>query len=258
MKNLDETDIQLLEDYWQGQLDATASAALEQRLAEDPVFAAAAGEWKLLLEEGFGPASGERRELEAIKIRLKSYAETEGKPPKDTQPTPSTNEKAPALRRIYLAVAAAAAVLLLFLFTPLKNIFQPDDPYAEYFAHLPRDNANLSDDAETGQEAYDRQDYKTAYPLLLEEVAAGGDSLNLIYAGVAAVGSGQGAEAISILEPLLQSDKWQFYQEEIRWYLALAYVNRREADKANDLLNAIVRSNASYAEEAASLLQQLE
>lgn len=253
---LSETDIQLLEDYWHERLEPRQREALEQRLATDTVFAEAAREWQLIITEGFLPSESEREEMAAIRERLSQYtAEEHAAAVTAASPTPKTARPV-LMRRLYLILAVAAAIALLVWLTPLSGLFQPTSPYQDYFAHLPRDNANLSTDAEAGRRAYDQEDYETAFPALLAEVAAGGDSLNLIYAGVAALGSGQPERAIPLLEPLLASDKWRFYHDDIRWYLALAYLQDGQEDKASLLLQRIAQSESEYAESAARLLEE--
>ena len=161
------------------------------------------------------------------------------------------------MRHRYAGLAAAAAILLLLWLSPLNQIIWPKRPAADFFAHLPRDNANLSDTGDTGQEAYDRKDYKRAYTALLEEVAAGGDSLNIIYAGVAAIGSGQAGKAIPLLQPLLASDNWKLYHAEVRWYLALAYLDQEQSGQAAELLQELIASNGAYSAEAKKLMAQM-
>lgn len=252
MITLTASEIQLLEDYWNGQLEAEAMAALEQRMAEDEAFAQAAQEWQTLIEEGQNPPAVERQQMEAIKARLQGYAAEPEIP--EVQPGQKRGSK---IRPMYLYLAAAASVLILLWLSPLARLWQGSDPYAAYFAHLSRDNANLSLKTEDGSTAYDHQDYRKALPLLLEEVAAGGDSLNLIYAGVAAIGSGQAERAIPILEPLLASQNWQLYHGEIRWYLALAHLQQQEKNKAVGLLQVIAAAQGDYQQQAQQLIDHL-
>lgn len=254
MMKLNEADIHLLEDYWSERLTPEERAAVEKRLEEDADFRTAAAEWEQFLAEGFGPPAEEAEELQEIKKRLATYGQLDTGRPEDREQATSTFQ----LRRIYIGLAAAAAILLLFLFTPLGELFQPADPYADYFTHLPRDNANLSDNTENGRLAYDRQDYQSAYPALVAEVAAGADSLNLLYAAVAAIGSGQPAAAVSILEPLVDTQRWVFYREELQWYLALGYLGAKEPDKARELLQLLADENGTYAEKAREILDHSE
>lgn len=258
--NLSERDIFQLEALWQNSLDPSEKEALEKRLQEDAEFHKAAADWKLIVTEGFLPPTAEQKELAEIKARVLGYAETsEISPEKEKEKEKiEKSERKPIIRRLYIGLAAAAALLLLLWLGPLKGLLLPDNPSEQFFAHLPRDNANLSGDGETGQQAYDRKAYKKAYTALLEEVAAGGDSLNIIYAGVAAIGSSQAEKAIPLLEPLLSSENWQLYQAEISWYLALAYVDQQQWEQATKLLQTIDQANGPYSTQAKELIQDIQ
>lgn len=250
---LSEEDIIKLEAFWQGTLDADEQAELERQLQEDKAFQQAAEEWKLIVNEGFLPPQEELEEQEEIKKRMQAYAE-------ESEPeAPHKSEAKPfRLRRLYIGLAAAAVLLLLLWLGPLGRILGPSSPADEFFAHLPRDNANLSDPGDAGKQAYDQQTYRKAYTALLQDVSSGGDSLNLIYASVAAIGSGQAEKAIPILEPLVGANNWQLYQSEIAWYLALAYVYEEQNRQAINLLEKIVDTGGEYSAEAQALLATLK
>ncbi len=250
---LSEEDIIKLEAFWQGTLDANEQAELERQLQEDEAFQEAAEEWKLIVNEGFLPPQEELEEQEEIKRRMQAYA-------KEPEAETTTESKARPfrLRRLYIGLAAAAALLLLLWFGPLGRILGPSSPADEFFAHLPRDNANLSDPGDAGKQAYDQQTYRKAYTALLQDVASSGDSLNLIYASVAAIGSGQAEKAIPILEPLVGANNWQLYQSEIAWYLALAYVYEERDEQAINLLEKMVDTGREYSSEAQALLATLK
>lgn len=258
--NLSETDIFQLEALWQNSLESSEKEALEKRLHEDAEFHKAAEDWKLIVTEGFLPPTAEQKELAEIKARMLDYAQTSETTPKQEKNKEEKSEQKPIIRRLYIGLAAAAALLLLFWLGPLKGLLLPipNSPSEQFFAHLPRDNANLSGDGETGQQAYDRKAYKKAYTALLDEVAAGGDSLNIIYAGVAAIGSGQAEKAIPLLEPLLSSENWRLYQAEISWYLALAYVDQQRWEQANRLLQEIDQASGPYSAQAKELIQEIQ
>lgn len=248
---LSEEDIIKLEALWQGALDSTERAALEKQLQEDSDFQQAAEEWKLIVSEGFLPPQEELEEQEEIKKRMQAYAQ------EAEIDSVAEAERPFRIRRLYIGLAAAVLLLLLWL-GPLGRVLGPSSPADNFFAHLPRDNANLSDPGDAGKQAYDRQTYKRAYTALLQDVASGGDSLNLIYAGVAAIGSGQAEKAIPILEPLLNANNWQLYRSEIGWYLALSYVYEEQDVKATNLLEEIAGNGGEYSAEARALLATMK
>ena len=254
---LNETDLQLLEDFWNGRLDAPAKAALEKRLQEDTIFSQAADDWKFILEEGFQAPREEQQEIIDIKRRLLDYVESPSE--KEEGKVISLKPKRRLfVRRASIGLGIAATILLLLWLSPLNNLLFPSDPYEQYFTHLPRDNANLSLNIEEGRQAYDQKNYNKAYPALMAEVEAGGDSLNLIYASVAAIGSGQADKAVAILEPLVGDDGWTFYQEEVMWYLALAYLKIGEKENAVEILRILNQEEGSpYKDQVKSLINQL-
>ncbi len=250
---LSEEDINKLEAFWQGTLDADVQVELERQLQEDIAFQQAAEEWKLIVNEGFLPPQEELEEQEEIKRRIETYAAEA-----ETNAPPKPEAKPFRLRRMYIGLAAAAVLLLLLWLGPLGRALGPSSPADDFFAHLPRDNANLSDPGDAGKQAYDQKTYNQAYTSLLEDVAMGGDSLNLIYASVAAIGSGQADKAIRILQPLLAANNWQLYQSEIAWYLALAYVYEEQNEQAIELLEEMVDTGSEYSTTAQALLAILQ
>jgi len=249
---LSEEDIIKLEAMWQGALDSTERAALEKQLQEDAAFHEAAEEWKLIVSEGFLPPQEELEEQEEIKKRMQAYAQ------EAEIDSVAEAERPFRIRRLYIGLAAAAVLLLLLWLGPLGRVLGPSSPADNFFAHLPRDNANLSDPGDAGKQAYDRQTYKRAYTALLQDVASGGDSLNLIYASVAAIGSGQAEKAIPILESLVDANNWRLYQSEISWYLALAYVYEEQNGQAISLLEKMVDTGGEYSAEAQALLATMK
>jgi len=246
MKELSDLDIQLLEDFWNGQLSDTKKQEVENRLNKDAAFRTLANEWQLLFTQARIAPKEEVEEASQIRDRLLNYAEEEK----------GTN-KIRSIRPIYYLLSAAAAVALILLWLNFNDSLFEKDPASRYFTHLSRDNANLSPGIESGEDAYDQKKYDRAYTLLLEEVAAGNDSLNLIYASVAAIGSNQAEKAILILAPLVNTESWQLYQSEIQWYLALAYLQEGESEKASRLLKTIINAKREYSKEAQALMEQI-
>ncbi|MBX2874172.1 MAG: hypothetical protein KTR30_18785 [Saprospiraceae bacterium] len=257
MKNLSEADIQKLEDYWSGLLDAEEAHLLEQRLESDSAFREAAAEWRLVLEEALVPPLEEKEEQDEIKARLLGYASDEKKTSHFVEHKELKRRKPAVLRRIYTGLAVAAAIALLLWLTPLNQLFQPQNRSDAFFTHLSRDNANLSSDISIGEQAYDQKKYKKAFPALMDDVRSQGDSLNLIYASVAAIGSGQGEQAIQILDPLAVLEGWKLYRAEIHWYLALAYLDQGQLAKTEQLLDDIILEDNGYVEAAKNLKIEL-
>lgn len=253
---LNEEHIVALEALWQGQLQHPEKTTLEKRLVEDQVFFQAAQAWKKLSQEGFKPTQAESEALNRIKNRLRNYDSAkviniQESTKKRLQEQPFKNR-----RILYLSLAAAIILLLLWL-SPLNTWLQPISPYKQHFAHLSRDNANLGTDIQSAEEAYDLKQYGKAYPGLLAAVAENGDSLNYLYAGVAALGSNQAEAARVIFETVLNKPNWALYQNEIRWYLALAYLEGKRIEEARPLLQVLYQEQGEYSQNAALILENL-
>ena len=239
MENKDEI---LIEAFLEGSLSEAEQKEFEARLQREPA-----------LKTQFQVHQEVDQRMEtfhkaALQADWKAYVEEEQKKKKPTSIIPI---------RIIGIIGIAAVILLLLWLSPLSNLSLDNDPYQQYFAHLPRDNANLGDEVLDAKQAYDELKYAEAYPGLIQEVASGGDSLNLIYASVAAIGSRQAEKAIPILEPLLEARNWQAYQVEIRWYLALAYLQQEELAKAQQQLNELASKENQYKTNAINLLQSI-
>ena len=243
---LDESDIKQLEDYWNELLPPDQLTALEQRLASDPTFARLASEWKIIITEGINRPQEEELEYLEIKRRLRAIDDEA-----------SSSNKGKFVKIIYLLPIAAVILLLVWL-KPLSSIWGARKPSGTYLTHLNRDNANLSTQGASGVLLYDQKKYKAAYPKLIEQVRLDEDSLNLIYAAVAAIHIGKGGEAIELLEPMLNAKKWEYYQNDIQWYLALAYWDEKQKDKAKVLLELILKEDEAYQTQAQNILDQLD
>ena len=256
MMNLSDTDLQLLEDFWNENLPPEKKQELEERLANDTEFRMAAEDWKMFYAEAKIPPTKESLEAEEIKNRLLKYSAAER--PETAVDKEKIAKKTFSIRPIYYLLSAAAAVALILLWLNFNDTLFEADPASRYFTHLSRDNANLSPEIENGEDAYDQKKYKRAYTLLLEEVAEGSDSLNLIYASVAAIGSQQAEKAIPILAPLVNTESWRLYQSEIQWYLALAYLQEGEKEKAKEILQIMIDLKGEYSKNAQELMEQIK
>lgn len=253
---LSEQHIEALEALWQGQLQESEKGNLEKRLAEDPAFFQAAQAWKQLSQEGFKPTQKESEALNTIKARLKNYEASPIIGRQKSSKKRLLGQSVKTRRLLYFSLAAAIILLLLWL-NPLNTWLKPISPYQQYFAHLARDNANLGTAIQSAEEAYDLKQYGKAYSGLLAAVAENGDSLNYLYAGVAALGSEQAENAAIIFENLLNQSNWALYQDEIRWYLALAYLEQNRTEEAQSLLQALYQEQGEYSQNAALILENL-
>ena len=157
---------------------------------------------------------------------------------------------------------AATALLVIglgwWLFrgpSPVQQLAQ------DSFTWLPRQEATLgpAEDAQVGLRAYDRQEYAMAYPLLLEGVASGQlDSINLVYAGVAALGAHEPATARDALQKVLTTGRYPLAESEIRYYLGLAYLQLEDIGAGTQVLSEAAKGSNPYSQRARVILKDLE
>ncbi|WP_367392637.1 hypothetical protein [Lewinella sp. LCG006] len=257
-------DRELLEAYHAGELDAAAEEELRQRLKDDKAFRQAVEKWETVWMVGTQATKAEQEE----RTRQKAFlGELEQQLP-PVLPPPTRH------RWLWLLLLILVPLLVWWIMsrgqekkyppsnenntteeTILRPRFQAFDDH--FFDHLPRENANLGSATEEALARYDAQEYSAAWPLLAEQVTATKDSLLLLYAGVAALGDQQARRAIGFLEPLVVTPTFVFYQEEIQWFLALAYLENKELEKARVLLTSLAVKEGTYQTSARLLLDEI-
>ena len=239
-----------IEAYYDGSLTDVEVARLRARLAEDPALAAEAARYESLHRHGFRASAAEVGERDELRRRLRVFEA--GLPPLTGLG-----------RSLWPRIVSAAAAVLLLLAAGWWLLQRPD-PAArlaeEYFVWLPREEAMLGpgEDAANGLAAYDRQEYELAYPLLLSGVANGVlDSVNLLYAGVAALGSDEPGKARRHLAELLETGRYPYEESDLRYYLGLAALRLNEPDEARRQLAAARDLPGRNASRAGDLLARL-
>ena len=252
----DPLDPELLADveaYYSGDASDETVARLRARLAADPQLAAAVAAWEAVYRQGVRRSSETERTRAELRATFNTIAAQ----------APPLPVRSP-VRSMFTWLAVAAAVLALVIAGWWVFRAAPVDaapPLAEeYFAWLPRQEALLgpAEDAAAGLLAYDRQEYATAYPLLTRGVAAGSlDSVNLLYAGVAALGAGRSEEAREVLTTLLETDRYPVEEGELRYYLALAELRLGDRAAARRQLRQLIGDSSRIAVRARELLARI-
>lgn len=221
-----------IEAYYDGELSDDAAGRLRERLRDDPALAAAVAEWEKVYRVGLTPSAEDLRDREELRTKFSAIA--------TSRPAAEATVRKISSR----AWLAAAAGVLILLAAAWWVFLRPADPAAqlaeENFVWLPREGATLGprEDAESGLVAYDLQEYARAYPLLIEGVANGQlDSVNLLYAGVAALGADLPREARQALTDLLETGRYPLEEGELRYYLALAELQGGDAGAAASRLS---------------------
>ncbi|CAH1002269.1 hypothetical protein LEM8419_03188 [Neolewinella maritima] len=247
--------LEQLEAYYDYSLPATEATQLRAELAQDPALARAVAEWEAVYRHGLRqPAPIAAADTDALR---RQFAALEAELP------PLTAEAAPRRRLPRWSWAAAAALLLLLglSYWLLLDPSPTEQIVANEFAWLPRQEATLgpTEDIPDGLRAYDRQDYATAYPLLLQGVEAGQlDSINLLYTGVAALGAEAPTVARDALQALLDAGTYTQSEPEIRYYLALAHLQLGDRGAGTQVLQPLTESDGPWSDRARRLLADIE
>ncbi|NJB84430.1 tetratricopeptide (TPR) repeat protein [Lewinella marina] len=242
-----------IEAYYAGELSPAAEADLRQRLAHHPELAELVFREEVLYRDGLNPGPAALAERQRLRQNL---GELERNLPPVMAPA---HRRRPPVRWLAVAAGLLLVVLAWWLLRPAE------DPTArlatEAFAWLPRQDALLGpgDEVRDGRTLYDVQRFEEAYPALREEVASGTiDSINLLYAGVAALGAKEPAAARELLTNLLQSGRYPEDEAAIRYYLGLAELQLGNRAAAVEQLNALPDQDPQLTQRARELLQRLE
>lgn len=248
---LEAIDIELLEAYWRAELDEAARQTLEKRLQEDTAFHEAAIELQQL-----------QKGLHELQLRhwRNQLTQIEQKAP------PIVLTK-PVWWRRYGWVLIAGVLLLALLFI-LKSINKREvDPpqitpaqalAKENHKHFPYLGERLDDTLNEAAILYEKQrDYAKAEIAMLALFQETGDSSKLMYAALAAVGINQGARVIPILEQLAQSSSFESVQADLKWNLALGYLQAGSSAESLRILKQLTKAEDPWPEKAESLSKQI-
>ena len=173
------------------------------------------------------------------------------------------------IRRWMFAVAAAVALLLLSI--PLyQNIYRVDASQlaTQYLQESPFPNPLIRKDVQLSvpeirlraTEAYSRAEYEVAIPYYMQLLNNGEAQVDdYLYLGLSELYLSLPAKAVPHLETArqlaLQTGR---YQVETAWFLALAYVQRQQPEKAKPLLRTVQGHGGWNADKAARLLESLK
>lgn len=244
-----ESNISVIEKYFEGTLGETEKKAFEKRIFEDQAFADEVKNYGLARKsiEEFG-----KQELKQ-KLGLIHEQEIVGR-----------NKK---LRTQLLRIAAVFVGLLLVSSPFLYDYFlaAPDYErlYKENFALYPDILSQRS--SETGNllldEAmsyYKSKDFENATALFkeIEKQNISGDAVSL-YTGISLLGAERFSEAESIFLNILTEPENPFH-EQARWYLALTYLHKDKIEEAETVLKKISASKSYNFSKAGKLLEELE
>ncbi|MEX0290269.1 MAG: tetratricopeptide repeat protein [Flavobacteriaceae bacterium] len=174
---------------------------------------------------------------------------------------PLTTSRRPLWKR--LSIAASILVLLGLGYF----VFKPDTPdmnklYASNFEIYPNTVYTItrSDTINSVERkafvAYESGDFKAAIPLF-EQMKAEGEKAYLdFYLAQSYLKTERTTEAVTHFQKNLETN--EIFVPESRWYLALAYLNLGEGEKAKEMLKSLLNSSDYKQEAAEALLAALD
>lgn len=258
--DLPEDWVSQIEAYYAGELTPGEVSALRDQLnGGTPDLTTAVARHEALYRQGLQPDRPALVERARLRESLRKLEEEWA--PAAISERPAT---APRARRPRLPVWLLIAACLLLLPLGWWLLRQPDPAVQlarDNFRWLPRQEALLGpgDASPDGQSLYDLQEYDEAYPRLRDAVAAGEiDRVNLLYAGVAALGAGQPSEARQLLQGLLESGDYPLEEAALRYYLALAELQLGQTAAAEEQLRAVPDNDPELYRQAGRLLQAIQ
>ncbi len=174
----------------------------------------------------------------------------------------------PAKRRSLLPYLAAAASILILVMAVAYLMNQGGVPnsqelYASYFKPYDISGAQRSEGNEQLiqlEKLYANQKYAEALPLL--EIQLNADETKssdlLLAAGISNLELNQSEKALSYFNRITAKGDFNF-EDEVRWYSALAYLKQDDITKAKELLEILSGdASADHSKEAKRLLDQLK
>jgi tetratricopeptide (TPR) repeat protein len=244
---LTDNDLILINNYFNQMLAETDANAFEKRLKTDAAFSKAVNEYQATAAILNTVREREQKAfLSAINATIPPF------------------EMEKPVRRLnyrWWAMAATGLVLIsvgLWFFRgntegSLKSVAK------DYFEPYPALGITRGDEAKDvtndALRTYAVNDFKQAIPLLEKSFQLNKDSVFLFYKSIAYLGNGQSAEAAPILNSLQNSDKVPI--ESVEWYLALAYIDLKQKEKALILLKKAANTEGGYQTKAKELLGKL-
>lgn len=175
-------------------------------------------------------------------------------------------------RIISFRFMAVAAILILLVgavfFTDIfkTSATDPQDLFASNFEPYQmilntRSGQDLLGDQQAqlneALEAYAQKEYSKAASIFEDLKSENADQeLYELYAAVSRLAAGQAVTAVEKLQKL-QSESSPSLRQQVRWYLALAYIKSEQLEQAKTELKKISKDDFKYSE-AADILEELE
>lgn len=158
-------------------------------------------------------------------------------------------QKKSKVRKLVMSITSIAAIIaIVFSFNIYQDNRRMDKAFEAYYAPLEYDSQLISRGEETispeltsAMESYQNKDYATA--LQKFNAMSQVNENYLIYKAICLLETDKTKDAISLLKKLIVNGEGAEYYQQVCWYLALAYLNNHEDDKALELLNPFYEKN---------------
>ena len=153
------------------------------------------------------------------------------------------------VRKLVMSITSIAAIIaIVFSLNIYQDNRRMDKLFETYYTPLEYDSQLMSrgDDIispelTSAMEAYQNKDYVTALQRFnaMPQI----DENYLVYKAICLLETDKTKDAIILLEELVGNGEGTEYYQQACWYLALAYLNNHEDDKALELLNPFYEKN---------------
>ncbi|MCB9348273.1 MAG: tetratricopeptide repeat protein [Lewinellaceae bacterium] len=242
-----------IESYLEGQLDANAREAFEERMKAEPDLAR-----ELELHRELGQALSEQKAL-ALEGALLSIREER----QIQQPQARVRSLPTRLRLIAAAISFLALAGLAYLFWPTGEsalVAAYYEPYPLYLntRSASEGEATWREQLEAATVQYQSGNYAAALPAFQALITSTDQNAPYhFYAGICQLELGRPLEASIHLKEAAGQQDAQFLQP-ATWYLALAYLQQDRKRDARILLESIEREGGDYSQPAGQLLKELD
>jgi len=239
--SLSDKDILLIEKYLDGSLQSADEKTFSEKLRESKNFAEEVYLQETMLEALKKEESTKLREL------LKKEARNIVVPDQAT----------PNFRRYYLfaAVIALLVISTIVIVPSRKSLFKA---YYEPLVEVPitRSESSDFDKYRAAMKSYSEEDYSRAIELFQTIIDVENKAVASLYLGNCFLATRESRNAIIQFQSARLSESGEVV-EIASWFLALAYVQEGEKEKASSLLSKISNDGGIYSGKAADLNDDL-
>jgi tetratricopeptide (TPR) repeat protein len=242
--------IDQIELYLQGQLDEDQRRELEVVMKQDQEFKQLVEEHKLMLA---GVKYAARNTLVS---QLKALEAT-------LEPPVVKQAKQVRLKKIYYAVAAAVAFILLavavmLIFpqqTPEKMAANYFEPYPTTLHAITRSSNQAENDFQKAMQLYEAGEYRQAVLVLDDLYEREPNEIVKFYLAVAYQADGMVENAIAHYQSIISNGS--LFADQASWYLALCYLEVGQMSEARKLLKQVKQSDSNFSSKASDILLKL-